>query len=144
MIENRGTSVTLSGKGGSIIFQFAVNELGWSRCFFMTAEGQTMYLGAESQSYLVKRLLEGLSDHPASGTSDDVEGVPVRWILSLAEAHHVLYAAVRGPEDLCLFWIDAHTAPTRIVATIDISPRQRAEWREELERFTQSGARRRG
>ena len=78
-----------------------ITDPGWCKCWLHDRE-KRIYLGAESFRYIQSHLLHGLESKPdkIAGT---LNGKEVYWILSLAEAHHVLYFA-NNSEDKVLFW----------------------------------------
>lgn len=119
--------------GGRLIIEFDTNVLGWSRCYLLT--DKKIYLGAESTAYIVTRLLDLLREESVE-LPYEYHGEKVRWIMSLAEAHHCLYATAAGHEQK-LLWQDAHSGPSH-VATFALSPRQRLEWRDKLESIRQA------
>ncbi len=138
-----GTDLILEGSGGDLLFEVAVNDLGWCLCSLI---GDTrVYLGAETADYLLPSLLDAVDGSlvgvPPIG---EIEGRSVHWALSLLEAHHTLYYADWGPRRL-LFWQNAHDLPVNLVGKITLSPEQRRQWRTQLEALLnvrpQNGAR---
>ena len=97
--------------------------IAWFACTLKVGEVETE-LGAEDRTYLLSHLrqvIEG-SDTLAGA----IQGKPVRWILSLAEKHHVLYV-YDGPGDAkTLHWKDANA---RIMWSDQLSADQILEWR---------------
>ena len=92
----------------------------------MTSE--RIYLGAETLSYLVSRLLTALSHDPEE-VIGEISGHKVRWVLSLTEAHCTLYVAVCHSERI-LFW---QNAEAKVIGTIKLSEVEMAQWRKQLE-----------
>ena len=62
----------------------------------------------------------------------EIQGLPVSWLLSLAEAQYVLYVAVSG-EDRLLFWENARLSPAAIAGVVRLSPKHRQQWQQQLE-----------
>ena len=106
---------------------------GWSKCFLVNSE--RLCLGA-GDFIVLSRLRDALSSQPAldESAAGEIEGLPVAWRLSLAEAHHVLYVGDDGP-DRVLFWQDARTSPVSIVGIMRLSPVQHQSWFHTLGRI---------
>lgn len=102
------------------------SEGGWSRCYLLRP-GEEMFLGAHTLAYVAGRLASCLcrDEGDDAGT---LAGQRVRWVLTLSERHCSLYATL-GDADLTLFWQDRDA---RLLATIELSARERARWCEEL------------
>jgi len=97
----------------------------WCQCWLLTENLAPRFLGADSTKVILSRLLDGLAGAiPRPGS--EWLGREVFWILSLAEAHHVLYVAREGADTL-LLWQDAGTG-TEAVSVMRLSPAQREEW----------------
>lgn len=125
-----GTELILEGNGGGLLIETAVNELGWSQCYLLGEK--RVYLGAESADYLLPRLLDVVDGGiTAYASTDEIEGRPVHWALSLSEVHHALYVADDGPDTL-LFWQDARKEPVAVVGTIRLSPERCRQWETHL------------
>lgn len=104
------------------------SNVGWCKCWLTKGE-KVVYLGAESLKYLKEHLLSGLDDKKKE-TIGKLEGLDVSWVLSLAEAHHVLYVSVY--QDKTLIWQAANSVgmPTYIMR---LSKDQLLQWRSQLE-----------
>jgi hypothetical protein len=124
-------TLTLEGRGGSLIIEVAVSERGWSRCCLPGRE--RIYLGAETADVLFSKLLEAVAEDLPLGTAlGRIHGYPVHWVLSLSESHYVLYVADDGAERL-LLWQDADQNPVSIAATLRLSFEQRRQWKNQIE-----------
>ena len=115
--------VELNGVGGCIRLFVDRNE--WCRCQ-LVADGVTD-LGAETLTYIVSHLLEAL-DRTNWQKIGYISNCPVRWVLSLAEAHCILYAA-ESDSDLILIWQgkDEH-----VIGNLRLSAEQCRQWRNTL------------
>ncbi|MGI4790017.1 MAG: hypothetical protein ACRYFS_14345 [Janthinobacterium lividum] len=105
MVGNWIQSLILSAGSNSLLIE--TSRDGWAKCFLIGDE--RIYLGADVFTIVLSRLRDALSsshafDGPSAG---EIEGLPVVWRLSLAEAHHVLYVGDDG-SDRVLFWQNAH------------------------------------
>jgi len=102
-------------------------EEDWCSCRLFKGEA-VIYLGANTLKYLKDHLLSGLDDG-AKETRAELLGHKVSWVLTLAEAHHILYVANDGMEKV-LLWQDRYG---EIVAIIRLSHDQCLQWRSQLE-----------
>ncbi len=122
-------TLSLPAESNSLVIE--TNADGWAKCFLI--ERERIYLGADDFSIIATRLREGLRsrDVLAGGVAGELQGLPVAWLLSLAEAHHALYVAESGSERL-LFWQNAHQSPVFLAGVMRLSPEQRVQWQEAL------------
>ena len=81
--------------------EIKITDLAWCKCWVRDGTSR-IYLGAESFKYIRSHLLHRLADKPDK-IAGKLNGKEVYWILSLAEAHHVLYFA-NNDKDKILFW----------------------------------------
>src|SRR6266496_6524197 len=88
-------------------FEIDTANARWCQCWLTKGEN-AIYLGAESLLYLKEHLLSGLDDNPKESMGR-LEDMSVSWILSLAEAHYVLYVSM-NTEDKTLIWQNAQSA----------------------------------
>jgi hypothetical protein len=72
---------------------------GWWQWVLLRPEGDIV-LGADALADRRASIRAKLDDGPSAGK---VDGVPVRWILSLFENHHSLYAGDDGDNRLLYF-----------------------------------------
>lgn len=121
--------LSLPAESNSLVIE--TNADGWARCFL--ADRERTYLGAEDFSVIATRLQEGLRRRNAlaGGAAGELQGLPVAWLLSLSEAHHVLYMAASGSNRL-LFWQNADQSPVLLAGVMRLSPEQRVQWQETL------------
>ncbi|MBI1928593.1 hypothetical protein HYR99_30665 [Candidatus Poribacteria bacterium] len=117
-------NVALNGTGGSIHIDTRADR--WSQCYLVASE--RIYLGAETLSYLVSRLLSALSSDTEE-VIGEISGHKIRWVLSLAEGHCTLYVA-RCHSERILFW---QNAEAKVIGTITLSQVEMAQWRKQLE-----------
>lgn len=89
---------------GDDVLSFQVENGQWCKCYLQT-QSERRFLGAEVCDVLISRL-ERVFDKEAGSTAGAIDGTPVRWILSLSEAHHSLYATTPDKEQVHLFWQD--------------------------------------
>jgi hypothetical protein len=104
----------------------------WYECKFLSGES-SVRLGAETPNYIKQHLLSGLTEGPKTWAGQ-LEGREVYWVLSLAENHHVLYAAIENT-GIVLYWQDAVVEPVRIIAKMHLSTEVCMEWRRQLEQL---------
>jgi hypothetical protein len=116
--------VQLNSVSGGIRLDIGKN--GWSRCYLVS--DRRIYLGAETQSYLTHNLLKTLNNN-AEDTIGEISGHPVRWGLSLTEAHCTLYVATQNSAQI-MFWQDADG---RLIGRIELSDDEVEQWRKQLE-----------
>jgi hypothetical protein len=107
-----------------------ITDPGWCRCWLTKGE-EIIFLGAESLKYVRDHLLSGL-DNNSKKTAGNLLGYDVRWVLSLAEAHHVLYTAMDN-EDRILLWQDKNA---NVICLIRVSQTQYLQWHNKLEELT--------
>jgi len=124
-------TLSLSADSSSLVIETSDN--GWAKCYLVAEE--RIYLGADDFSIITSRLSKALEQRgvPAAKVAGEIEGTPVAWILSLAEAHHVLYTGASGSGCL-LFWQDARTSPVSIAGVMCLSSVMRQQWVETLGR----------
>lgn len=102
----------------------------WCKCWLIKGE-EIVFLGAESLKYVMDHLLSGL-DNNSKKTVGNLLGYDVWWVLSLAEAHHTLYAAMAN-EDRILLWQDKNA---NVISTVRLSQIQYLLWHDQLENLT--------
>ena len=106
-----------------------ITDPSWCKCW-LTKGDNVVYLGAESLKYLKAHLISGLADDTKK-SSGRLEDLNVSWVLSLAEAHHVLYVSIDAVDKI-LIWQDAHSSvgPTYLMR---LSEDRLSQWRSQLE-----------
>ena len=124
--------VVLEAIGGAIRLERAAESapgIVWTRCHLVAADGRSAtFLGAEALDIIAGRLVAQLLDADRPPTST-IGTRPVRWVLSLAEAHHQLYVAWEGTERI-LQWRDGHGHPLEPV--LRLSEDGFRQWRAQL------------
>jgi hypothetical protein len=118
----------LAASGGALHLESDPRALAtWSRCTLSPDGGEPRFLGADDIGIIAGRLLMNLAaDQPPT---TELAGRPVRWVLSLAEAHHSLFTYMDGL-DRVLVWQDADGC--RLRTGFRLSDAQFREWREQL------------
>lgn len=97
--------------------------IAWFACTLKVGDVETE-LGANDRTYLLSHLRQVIEG--SDTLAGEIQGQPVRWILSLAEKHHVLYV-YDGPGDAkTLHWQDPHA---HVIWTDQLSTDQLSEWR---------------
>ena len=114
----------LEGEGGDL--HIIVDERGWAKCHLLTREA-SIFLGAEQMHTLADRLTSNL-DAEQGEAAGEIARRSVRWVDSLAEAHHALYFYVEGGVRV-LLWQNAQSKP---VAIVKLSGEQYRSWRTQL------------
>lgn len=125
MVDTSNQTLALPAETNSLVIE--ANRNSWAKCYLVGTE--RIYLGADDFSTLLSRLRDTLTiqNTPLSPIDGEIEGFPVVWRLSLAEAYHVLYLAVSG-EDLLLFWENAHQSPVKIAGVMRLTPKHQQQW----------------
>lgn len=122
--------IVLRTDGGTLVLQLGPGTNRWTRCYL---EGdQSVFLGAETASYLVKSLLIAVGDEAGLETREpfiEPSGREARWILSLSEAHCSLYLTAVDSGRL-LFWMDGEG---KNIANLVLTPKDCLEWSRQLE-----------
>ena len=115
--------IELQAQGGGLRLE---TDDGWCRCWLV--DDGDRYLGADTPRVVLTRLLEHLerSDKEIAG---ELEGQPVRWVLTLSEEHSTLYAARSGDERLLLI----QDGDAKLVGRLTISDVDWERWRQALE-----------
>jgi hypothetical protein len=118
----------LAADGGTLRIERDPRGLpGWSRCVLLVDNAQPRFLGAENLANIATRLVAHLAGAgPAAGR---IAGQPVWWVLSLAEAHHSLYAYLDGAQRV-LVWEDGDGRP--LTSVLRLSETRYQQWREQL------------
>jgi hypothetical protein len=111
----------------SSTLRLRVNDRGWCQVELIK-DGQTSALGADTVEVVVERLKSGLSDTIAERGTRDINGIPVQWILSLAEQHCSLLAGDVGAERHIFF----QGGDGKLIGSIVLSRTQREAWLREL------------
>lgn len=129
MVDTSTRKLVLPAANNSLIIE--TNGDDWAECFLSGVE--RIYLGADDLSVILTCLRDTLSNQemPTEPADGEIEGFPVAWRLSLAEAHHVLYAALSG-EDHLLFWQNSRQSPVTIVGVMRLTPEHREQWEQQL------------
>jgi len=107
--------------------QIDVTNSDWVKCSLID-KGKTIYLGAESARYLKDHFLSALKNI-LNGSSGEINGKPYSWVLSLAEAHHVLYMSTEE-EDKLLLWQDENA---KTICAIQLPKDQCQQWLTKIE-----------
>jgi hypothetical protein len=93
---------------------------GWWQWLLLRPEGTTV-LGADVLAGRAAKLLASLEQGTSAGEFD---GRPVRWVFSLFENHHSLYASDEGTERLLYF----QDGDARIIWRDRVLAEHRQEW----------------
>lgn len=93
---------------GSSTLSFVTEENGWTNVYLIK-DGTTAYLGSDDKQTIIQRLLEMLTRQDQAKMGN-IGGIDVRWVLTLSEKYHVLYASYKaGDGSVRVFWQDAGT-----------------------------------
>ena len=124
--------VQLDAEGGALRIERAPTSapgLVWARCYLVPPAGRpARFLGAEALDIIAGRLVANMLDLDRPTTST-IDGQPVRWVLSLAEAHHQLLVSLDGAVRV-LHWRDGGGRPVAPVLRLDEAQFRR--WRQQL------------
>ena len=126
-----GNAIVLSGAGADIEINDSASEIGWTRCFLIN--DKRIFLGADGLPYVLTGILKALQDqHQDMGqVVGEINGIAVRYAFHLEEAHHSLYYGDIENKRILFWQSDAHS-PIELVGVIELSARQKAEWKESL------------
>jgi hypothetical protein len=114
----------LEGTGGQ--FEFAIGEGRWSDCWLKT--DKRTFLGSEDAVRLIELLLSRVVEDNGSNAGE-INGLPVKWVLSLCGVYSRLYAGYENNERI-LFCLTLQGA---LLAAIRLGPSELAQWRFVLE-----------
>lgn len=107
--------------------QIDITNLDWVKCSLIESD-KSIYLGAESAKYLKDHFLLALKNE-LNGTSGTINQKPYSWVLSLAEAHHVLYMST-DKEDKLFLWQDKNAIT---ICIMRLSKDQYQQWLTQIE-----------
>lgn len=129
MVATSIQTFVLPAESNALVIE--TSEDNWAKCFLSGTE--RIYLGADDLSIILTHLRDALSNQNVlnSPVDGEMEGLPVVWLLSLAEAHHVLYGAVSG-KDFLLFWQNARQSPVTIAGVMRLTPKCQRQWTQML------------
>lgn len=89
MVEN---TIQLNTEGS--VLSLSTGENNW--CEVELQSGNQRYqLGAENKTKIIERLRDGLCKNDLERIGE-LDGIPVAWVLSLAEKHTSIYVGVGG------------------------------------------------
>jgi|LSQX01.2.fsa_nt_gb hypothetical protein len=98
----------------SIIFE--VNDKDW--CSLSIAyNNEVTELGADSKNIVLKRIIEGLKSITKDQIVGALEGIEVKWVLSLSEKHCSLYLGIENNRKILFIQDDAGKIIARITLT---------------------------
>lgn len=106
--------------------QIDITTLNWVKCSLIDNENN-IYLGAESAKYIKEHFLSALKNE-LNGSSGKINGISYCWVLSLFEAHHVLYMSTDG--DKLFLWQDENA---KTICVIQLSNDQHQQWLTQIE-----------
>lgn len=115
----------LSSASGDLVLEPDENE--WCQVV-LDIGGHRRALGADLTSIIVERLLRALLDKPVGLAVGVLEGVDVRWVLSLAERHSTLYMSDQSGRRIV--FIQAGDGST--MAKLSLDADDVARWRDQL------------
>ena len=104
-----------------------ITNNSWCKCWLKIGESVT-YLGAADLKYLKNHLLAGLDDSPKE-SSGHLHEYDVSWVLSLSEAHTVLYVAVDDQGKVLLL----QDADAKEICMIKLSQDQYLQWLNQIQ-----------
>jgi hypothetical protein len=114
-------------KTGTLTMRLDPNRDGWCKVILLTA-GKEITLGADVFPVLRTRLREAFRSDSAASVCGEIDGRPVRWVLSLFEEHGSIYAADdRG--SVILYFQDADG---KMIAQTVLGAIERRSWIEKL------------
>jgi hypothetical protein len=115
-----------AGSLGTLILEQRL-EVPWFACRLKLRDVETE-LGAEDRTYLLSHLRQVMEG--SDTLAGEIEGKPVRWILSLAEKHHVLYVHDGPGDEKTLYWQDRNA---HVIWADQLTADQLSEWRRIIE-----------
>jgi hypothetical protein len=108
--------------------QIDITNLDWVKCSLIDKDDSNIYLGAESTKYIKTHFLSALKNE-LNSSSGKINGISYSWVLSLAEAHHVLYVSKDG-DGMLFLWQDKNA---KTICTFRLSKDQCQEWLTQVE-----------
>jgi hypothetical protein len=115
----------LSSAKGSLVLQPDDNE--WCQVLLDT-DDRMVPLGADMRSTVAERLLRALHDAPGGPTSGMIDGVTVRWVLSLAERHSTVFVGEQSGRRILFVQADDGS----LMATLPLNADDIARWSDQL------------
>lgn len=115
----------LSSARGSLVLQPDDNE--WCHVL-LDSDDRTVHLGAEINSWIAERLLRALHDAPGDSTSGVIDGVTVRWALSLAERHSTVFVGEQSGRRILFVQADDGS----LIAKLPLNADDIARWSDQL------------
>lgn len=115
----------LSSARGSLVLQPDGNE--WCQVLLDTEE-RRVPLGADTRAVIAERLLRALQDAPGGPTSGVIDGVTVRWALSLAERHSTVFVGDQSGRRVLFIQADDGS----LVAKLPLSADDIVRWSDQL------------
>jgi len=100
----------------------------WCRVSLREGDHPEVDLGAESRPVVVTRLADAVANPEKLTVTGELAGVPVSWVLSLAEMHASFHVHAM-PNQTRIFIQDASGA---VAHTLDLGPDEIAAWRRLL------------
>jgi hypothetical protein len=107
--------------------QIDITNLNWAKCSLIDKEDNNIYLGAESAKYIKNHFLSALKNE-LNSSSGKINGLSYGWVLSLSEAHHVLYMST--DKDELFLWQDGNA---KTICIIQLSNDQHQQWLTQIE-----------
>lgn len=115
----------LSSASGRLVLEPDEND--WCQVA-LDIDGRRRALGADVRSTIVERLLHALRGEPAGPTSGVLDGVSVRWVLSLAERHSTLYVGDQSGRRILFIQADDGS----LVAKLPLYADDMTRWLDQL------------
>lgn len=115
---------TLEASGARL--RLDVEGNGWCRVTLQEG-GRSTALGADRADIVARRLTAALLGNLSNSVVGRLQGMPVRWVLSLAEQHGSIYVNTEGR--FTLFFQDADG---KLIYTLDLSEEEKVRWHDEL------------
>jgi len=116
--------IDLVGDGGTI--RIVPGEGNWSECWLI-GQGHH-YLGCDDLEHLLRRFLARVIDDEGQ-TLGEIEGVAVRWVLTMPLEYFRLYAN-SGHADRILIWMDLQG---KVIGTIKLTASGLVGWKQKID-----------
>ena len=100
----------------------------WAQFYLVRPGEKELYLGADSKTIIINRLLKCLEPDTTRKLSGKVNGKDVYWVTTLSETHHSIYACMEDDK----LYIFVQRDDTSLVSEIVLSEEQCANWHQSL------------
>ena len=91
--------------------------------------GRDYTLGAEAAALFLPRLRRGLADVLSGSTVGTIDGIDVKWVLTLAEGHTTIFAGDLGDQRILFF----QDKDGQLIGSLGLPIALRRDWVERID-----------